>query len=86
MILVAIQEGVCYFSCSATLAMAAFAHTSSLSPPGAPLTPIAPIVSFPTLIGTPPANITVPATMGGGAMAPNAFAVSPEVLRKISAE
>jgi hypothetical protein len=74
-----------YFNLSATLAMPASAQASSLSPPGAPLTPIAPMTSVPALIGTPPCIRTVPATFGGGVMAPNNFAVSPDVLRKNSA-
>src|SRR5580692_7391292 len=43
-----------YFSASATLSMPALAQASSLSPPGAPETPTAPIVSLPTLIGSAP--------------------------------
>src|SRR5262249_12442485 len=43
-----------YLSWSATLSMPALAQTSSLSPPGAPDTPIAPMVSSPTLIGSAP--------------------------------
>lgn len=49
-----------YFSCSATRAMPALAQTSSFSPPGAPETPTAPIVTLPILIGTPPPTATVP--------------------------
>lgn len=44
-----------YFSASATLAMPALTQASSLSPPGAPEAPAAPITSLPALIGTPPA-------------------------------
>jgi hypothetical protein len=43
-----------YFSWSATLSMPALAQTSSLSPPGEPETPIAPMTSSPTLIGSAP--------------------------------
>ena len=43
-----------YFSSAATFSMPALAQASSLSPPGAPDTPMAPIVSSPTLIGSAP--------------------------------
>src|SRR3984885_8213979 len=59
-----------YFNLSATFARAAFAHAASLSPPGAPLTPTAPIVASPTLIGTPPGALIVPGTFEGGAAWP----------------
>jgi hypothetical protein len=45
---------------SATLAMPALARTSSFWPPGAPETPTAPMISLPTLIGTPPPIATTP--------------------------
>src|SRR6202163_3740168 len=43
-----------YFKSEATLSMPALAQASSLSPPGAPETPTAPMVSSPTLIGSAP--------------------------------
>src|SRR5205814_10483803 len=43
-----------YFSSVATLSMPALAQASSLSPPGAPEMPMAPIVSLPTMIGSAP--------------------------------
>src|ERR1700686_330742 len=43
-----------YFNSEATLSMPALAQASSLSPPGAPETPTAPMVSLPTLIGSAP--------------------------------
>src|SRR5215469_13526301 len=43
-----------YFRSLATLSMPALAQASSLSPPGAPDTPTAPIVSLPILIGSAP--------------------------------
>src|SRR5215471_6260646 len=43
-----------HFRSAATLSMPALAQASSLSPPGAPDTPTAPIVSLPTLIGSAP--------------------------------
>src|SRR5262249_30881865 len=49
-----LRRNAAYFSWSATLSMAALAQASSLSPPGAPDTPIAPMVSSPTLIGSAP--------------------------------
>src|SRR5580704_8404266 len=45
------------FSRSLILSMPAIAHASSLSPPGAPPTAMPPIVSSPTLIGTPPCPV-----------------------------
>src|SRR3989454_9949577 len=59
-----------YFNLSEALAMPAFAHAASLSPPGAPLTATAPIVASPTLIGTPPWALIVPGIFGGGTGAP----------------
>ena len=44
-----------HFIRSLIFSSAALAHTTSFSPPGAPLTPIAPITSSPALIATPPA-------------------------------
>src|ERR1700683_376684 len=46
-----------YCSRSLILARPALAQASSLSPPGAPLTPMAAIVSLPTLIGRPPTAV-----------------------------
>ena len=43
-----------YFIRSAILASAARAHSSSIWPPGAPLTPIAPIAAPPAMMVTPP--------------------------------
>src|SRR5215472_4128584 len=43
-----------YFRSAATLSMPALAQASSFSPPGAPDTPTAPIVSLPILIGSAP--------------------------------
>src|SRR3984893_364098 len=43
-----------YFNSEAALSMPALAQASSLSPPGAPETPTAPMVSLPTLIGSAP--------------------------------
>ncbi len=43
-----------YFIRSAILAIAARAHSSSNCPPGAPLTPIAPMMVSPALMATPP--------------------------------
>jgi hypothetical protein len=75
-----------YFNSVEILAMPASAQASSLSPPGAPLTPIAPMISSPALIGTPPAAPTVPSIAGGGVFAwAQAFAVSAEVRLNVSA-
>src|SRR2546422_7529410 len=52
-----------YFIPSWILARAARAHSSSNWPPGAPLTPIAPIAAPPTMIVTPP---TAYVTLGRG--------------------
>src|SRR5207249_10255389 len=52
-----------YFIRSWILAMAARAHSSSNWPPGAPLTPIAPIAFPPAMIVTPP---TAYVTLGSG--------------------
>src|SRR6516165_7807114 len=49
-----LRKGAAYFNSSATLSMPALAQASSLSPPGAPETPMAPMVSSPTLIGNAP--------------------------------
>src|SRR5262249_3204244 len=49
-----IRRSAAYFNWSATLSMPALAQASSLSPPGAPETPMAPMVSSPTLIGSAP--------------------------------
>jgi Protein of unknown function (DUF1223) len=49
-----------YLSRSAILATAAWAQTSSLSPPGAPPTPIAPMTSSPDLMTTPPGTRKTP--------------------------
>src|SRR4029077_11818421 len=43
-----------HFSSAATFSMPALAPASYFSPPGAPDTPTAPIVSLPTLIGSAP--------------------------------
>jgi hypothetical protein len=59
-----------YFSFSANFAKAAVAQAASLSPPGAPLTAIAPIVMSPALMGTPPWALIVPAMVAGGAVVP----------------
>src|SRR6266581_7706900 len=75
-----------YLSSAAILAMPAFAQASSLSPPGAPLTPIAPITWPPALIGTPPAAPVVPSMLGAGGFSAQALPVSAEVLLKVSAE
>src|SRR5712691_131794 len=56
-----------HFNLSAAFAIPAFAHSASLSPPGAPLTATAPIVTSPTLIGTPPWALIVPGIVAGGA-------------------
>jgi hypothetical protein len=45
---------VTHFRSAATLSMPALLQASSLSPPGAPETPMAPITSSPTLIGSAP--------------------------------
>jgi len=73
-----------HFNLSTTLAMPAIAQASSLSPPTAPLTPTAPIVSLPTLIGTPPATPAVPSMLGIGdpKVDPQAFAASPDVFHR----
>src|SRR5258706_10535356 len=62
--------GVDYLSRSLILAMPASAQASSFSPPGAPLTAMAPIVSFSTLIGTPPRSIVNCASNWRGLNAP----------------
>src|SRR5580704_309870 len=59
-----------YFSLSAALAIPALAQAASLSPPGAPLTATAPMVTSPTLIGTPPWALIVPGMVAGGAAVP----------------
>src|SRR5205823_5330793 len=59
-----------YFNCPAALAIPAVAQAASLSPPGAPLTATAPMVASPTLIGTPPWALIVPAMVAGGAAVP----------------
>src|SRR3954471_15404728 len=69
-----------YFNLSATLAMPAFAHASSLSPPGAPTTPTPPITWSPALIGTPPAAGRAPSAVTNGLLTAQALAVSAEVL------
>jgi hypothetical protein len=61
-----------YFNLSATFARAALAHAASLSPPGAPLTATAPIVTSPNLIGTAPWELIVPGIVAGGAVVPGA--------------
>lgn len=61
-----------YLSLSATFARAAIAHAASLSPPGAPLTATAPIVTSPNLIGTAPWELIVPGIVAGGAVVPGA--------------
>src|SRR5882672_6681476 len=66
--------------------MPAFAQASSLSPPGAPLTPIAPMTWVPALMGTPPGAPVVPSMLGAGGFSAQALPVSPEVLLKVSAE
>ena len=63
-------RGRSYLSLSATLANAAVAQATSLSPPGAPLTATAPISWSPTLIGIPPMALMVPGRSGGGTGAP----------------
>src|SRR5712691_3952412 len=50
--------------------MPALAQAASLSPPGAPLTATAPMVTSPNLIGTPPWALMVPAMVAGGAACP----------------
>src|SRR6266566_3330090 len=47
-----------YFNSEATLSMPALAQASSLSPPGAPEMPMAPMVSLPTMIGSAPCAAT----------------------------
>src|SRR5258706_16419492 len=59
-----------YFSLSAILAIPAVAQAASLSPPGAPLTAIAPMGTSPTLTGKPPWALMVPGTGKGGAVVP----------------
>src|ERR1700751_471368 len=59
-----------YFNLSATFASPALAHASSISHPGAPLTAIAPITSFPSRIAIPPAMSIVP-SIGGLGMVPS---------------
>ena len=49
------REARAYFIRSLTCSSAVLAQIASLSPPGAPLTPIAPMTSSPALITTPPA-------------------------------
>src|SRR6266540_950409 len=49
------QQPSVHFIRSLIFSSAALAQTTSLSPPGAPLTPIAPMTSLPALITTPPA-------------------------------
>ena len=56
-----------YFNLSASFVRAKFAHAASLSPPGAPLTATAPMVTSPNLIGTPPCALMVPGMVAGGA-------------------
>src|SRR5260370_9530147 len=53
-----------------TLVIPACAQAASLSPPGAPLTATAPMVTSPTLIGTPPCALIVPGIVAGGAAVP----------------
>src|ERR1700704_1564274 len=61
-----------YFRSPATLSIPALTQASSLSPPGAPEAPAAPITSLPTLIGSaPPAGVMVP---GRSPPAPGGFA------------
>src|SRR5882672_6895668 len=52
------REQRSYFNCAATLSMPALAQASSLSPPGAPEMPMAPMVSLPTMIGSAPCAAT----------------------------
>src|ERR1700694_5327136 len=61
-----------YFNLSASFVSAALAHAASLSPPGAPLTATAPMVTLPTLMGTPPWALMVPGIVAGGAAVPGA--------------
>ena len=75
-----------YFRSAAIFAMPALAQASSLSPPGAPLTPTAPITTLPALIGTPPAVPVVPSMFGAGGFSAQALPVSAVVLLKVSAE
>src|SRR6478735_4244941 len=49
-----VKRTALYLSAASTLARPALAQASSFSPPGAPDTPMPPIVSLPALIGTPP--------------------------------
>src|SRR5271167_45472 len=62
--------GMPYLNLSAAFAIPAVAHAASLSPPGAPLTATAPIVTSPTLIGTAPCALIVPGIVAGGAAVP----------------
>src|ERR1700688_827863 len=73
-----------HFNSSATFEMPDITQASSLSPPTAPLTPMAPNVSLPTLIGTPPATPAVPSMLGIGdpKIDPQAFAASPDVFHR----
>src|SRR4051812_1427506 len=76
-----------YLSWSAPLSSPALAQASSLSPPGEPDTPTAPMTSSPTLIGNPPAVALMPVSQSaapGGlsfCRCPN----SPEDVRKVRA-
>ena len=79
-------EGL-YFSWSATLATPAMAHFSSPSELD-PLTPTAPIVSLPILIGTPPRSAMTSSSCRWAASSGNSvvrFAQSPEVRPKVRA-
>ena len=49
-----------HLSRSAILLIPAWLHASSLSPPGAPPTPIAPTTSLPDKIGSPPPSVITP--------------------------
>src|SRR5690242_18672550 len=52
-----------YFRRSAMRSMPACPQASSFSPVGVPLTPIAPMVSLPDLIGTPPPSTSTSVTL-----------------------
>src|SRR5690349_24342362 len=67
-----------YLSLSAALARPAAAQASSLSLPGAPPTPMAPIVSFPTLTCKPPPTMHVTGMMRPADILAMAFSISLE--------
>ena len=65
----------------------ALAQASSLSPPGEPETPTAPMTSSPTLIGNPPALALMPVSQSAapGGLSFCRCANSPEEVRKVRA-